>query len=130
MASAVAGMIGMAGMIIGVFMNANSFDQKSADLDQSIEDMQDKLTNYKAKYESLFKAQGQLDAEIKDYMNDLVEEITQNSDQIRVAKNRHSEVYRSIQISGLIFIVTLTFIFITKIFGIDKYMNSIFSFKK
>lgn len=124
--------IGTMGMFMTVLNSATQFDEKSKNLDIQIQSMQDKLDDYKNRYNALFTAEKDEIANLQAQMSSIVDQINQISAKIRVAKNEHYQVYRTIQISGIIFIVSISFVLLCKTFGIMEYLNDVilWPFKK
>jgi hypothetical protein len=116
----------MVGQVAWMMTNsAIDMCQNEDTLKNSIVEMQSKIEEYNKTYKDIIDGVQILDAQTKGKIDVLIDDITNLNKLIAKDKKNFQDRYRTSQILGVTFCATVCFIFICKIFGVDKIVHEV-----
>jgi ElaB/YqjD/DUF883 family membrane-anchored ribosome-binding protein len=126
--------IGLIQMLVTVGKSTATYNKDKDDLDGQITNAQTELENFKNTYDKILKNTAQFDSVVQQKMKDNLNNILQLQTQLKDTKDNAIVRYRSIQLAGIIFVVTIAMLFILKGFGffaaIENAIVGLFTSKK
>lgn len=112
------GIFMVAGMVIPVTLGGVNAGRDADGLRQSVKDIKKETESLEKRFNIAIVQEKALDYKMRTEIVDSIDRINQLSAQARVAKRAFSEKYRTLQLTGVVFIVTVFFLLLLKEAGL------------